>query len=248
MDFWTNHCYHEYVRITCAWISESWEPKEALLILQYVLYPHTGKIIAKLLDDIIATQLLELNRILCTAHVLQLSVRKGLNVIRHLVLYIKKLIDFFDNSPKQAEYLLTAQKDLKFKKHLAIIYFPSWLQSDKNELNDVLCGFEEITILLGENTYITISLMYSAILALVKSLKSLLQQSYIKSDSTDISELTIFDSMEEIIDDAKDLVEIKEVNLKLGIIHKKIDISIPMIMDGILEKVKKVLYDSMHKY
>ncbi|CAG8635954.1 26164_t:CDS:1, partial [Gigaspora margarita] len=46
---------------------------------------------------------------------------------------------------------------------------------------------------------------------IVKTLKSSLQQSYNESVSTDISELTILDSMEKIIDDAKDFVEIKEL-------------------------------------
>ncbi|CAG8828803.1 18060_t:CDS:2, partial [Dentiscutata erythropus] len=64
----------------------------------------------------------------------------------------------------------------------------------------------------------------------------------------DINELTILDAMEEVIDDTKDFIEIREVDPELGIIHKKIDISIPMVTIGMLEKFKKVLYDSMHKY
>ncbi|CAG8708965.1 1463_t:CDS:2 [Dentiscutata erythropus] len=88
----------------------------------------------------------------------------------------------------------------------------------------------------------------TSISTLVKTLKGLLQQSYIESVSTDISELTIFDSMEEIIDDTKDFVEIKEVDLTLGIVHKKIDISMPMVTIGMVEKVKKALYDSIYKY
>ncbi|CAG8701924.1 13197_t:CDS:2 [Ambispora leptoticha] len=157
--------------------------------------------------------------------------------------------------------------------HLApIVYLPSRLQSDESapvrkdgerlarimlsddewifldELNDILCGFEEITTLLSGNTYVTISLMYPAISTLVKTLKILLQQSYIESASTDMGELTILDSVEEIIDDTKDIVEIKEVDASLGIIHKTINISVPMITIGMLEKVKKVLYDSMYHY
>ncbi|CAG8467883.1 23415_t:CDS:2, partial [Cetraspora pellucida] len=117
-----------------------------------------------------------------------------------------------------------------------------------DELNDILSGFEEITTLLSGNTYITISLIYPAISALVKTLKASLQQFYIESVLTDINELTILDAIEEVIDDIKDFVEIREVDPELGIIHKKIDISIPMVTNGMLEKFKKVLYDSMHKY
>ncbi|CAG8777391.1 23208_t:CDS:2, partial [Gigaspora rosea] len=53
MDFWTSRHQHGYTGITCARISESWKSKETLLILQHVLYPHTGKIIAKLLNHVL---------------------------------------------------------------------------------------------------------------------------------------------------------------------------------------------------
>ncbi|CAG8522104.1 3031_t:CDS:2, partial [Cetraspora pellucida] len=221
--------------------------KEALLVLQRVLYPHTGEGIAELLDNVLvewglinkmtaittdngsnikkAAQLLELDRIPCAAHVLQLSVGKG-----------------------------------------AIVYLPSWLQSDESvpvrkdserlacimlsddewifldELNDILYGFEEIMMLLSRNTYVTISLMYPAISTLVKTLKILLQQSYIESASADMGKLTILDSVEEIIDDTKDIVEIKKVDASLGIIYKTINISVPIITIGMLEKVKKLRF------
>ncbi|CAG8776495.1 13421_t:CDS:2, partial [Gigaspora margarita] len=116
-----------------------------------------------------------------------------------------------------------------------------WIFID--ELNDVLRGFEEITILLNRNTYITIFLMYLAILALVKTLKSSLQQFYIELDSTDISKLTFLDSIKEIIDNAKNLVKIKEIDPKLEIIHKKINISIPIIMNGIMHKYWQSVMD-----
>ncbi|CAG8755238.1 19006_t:CDS:2, partial [Racocetra persica] len=116
----------------------------------------------------------------------------------------------------RAEYLLTAQKDLGFKKRLSTI----------DELNDILCGFEEVTTLLYRNSYVTISLMYPAISVLVKTLKSSLQQSYIETD----------------------FIEIKEIDSTSEIIHKKIDISVLIITIEMLEKVKKIFYDSMYKY
>ncbi|CAG8718510.1 5432_t:CDS:2, partial [Racocetra persica] len=188
IDFWTSRRNQGYIGITCAWISDSWEFKEALLVLQHVLYS----------------------------------------------IQVKLLLNCWI---------------------IAIVYFPSRLQSDESapvrkddELNDILCSFEEIIMLLSGNTYVTISLMYLAILTLVKTLKILLQQSYIESASTDMGELTILDSVEEVIDDTKDIVEIKEVDVSLGIIHKTINISVPMIIIGMLAKVKKVLYDSMYHY
>ncbi|CAG8807697.1 20890_t:CDS:2, partial [Racocetra persica] len=52
-------------------------------------------------------------------------------------------------------------------------------------------------------------------------------------------ELTILDSVEEIIDDMKDIVEIKKVDASLRIIYKTINISVPIITIGMLEKIKK---------
>ncbi|CAG8484678.1 16951_t:CDS:2 [Gigaspora margarita] len=113
-------------------IAKSWEPKEVLLILPCVLYSNTGKIIAKLLDDIIVEwDLID--------KMIAITTNKESNIKRPPI-----------------------EKLLQLKR--AIIYLSLWLQSDKR------------------------------------------------------------------------------------IVYEKIDISIPMIMDGILEKVKKVLYDSMHKY
>ncbi|CAG8664432.1 15805_t:CDS:2, partial [Dentiscutata erythropus] len=182
----------------------------------------------------------------------------------------KKLSTIGDISTRWNSSFYAWERLLQLRR--AIIYLPSRLQSDENatvrkdgerlahimltnsewtfldELNDILSSFEEIMTLLSGNTYITISLIYPAISALVKTLKASLQQSYIESVLTDINELTILDAMEEVIDDTKDFVEIREVDPELGIIHKKIDISIPMVTNGMLEKFKKVLYDSMHKY
>ncbi|CAG8790403.1 25578_t:CDS:2, partial [Racocetra persica] len=181
--FWTSRCNQGYIRITCAWISDSWEFKEVLLVLQRILYLHMGEVIAKLLDDV-----------------------------------------------------------------LAIVYLSSQLQSDENKLNDILCSFEEIITLLSRNTYVTISLMYLAISILVKTLKILLQHSYIESALADMGKLTILDFVKKIIDDTKDVIKIKEVDTSLGIIYKTINISALMITIEMLEKVKKVLYDSMYHY
>ncbi|CAG8722548.1 474_t:CDS:2, partial [Racocetra persica] len=187
IDFWTSH--------------------QALLVLQRVLYPHTGEVIAELLDNVL--------------------VEWGL---------INKMT------------VITTDNGSNDDKRLARIMLSNdeWIFLD--ELNDILCGFEEITMLLSGNTYVTISLMYPAISTLVKTLKILLQQSYIESASTDMGELTILDSVEEIIDDTKDIAKIKKVDASLRIIHKTINISVPMITIGMLEKIKKVLYDSIYHY
>ena len=53
-------------------------------------------------------------RLPCTAHTLQLTVGKGLNLVKALVLRAKRLIDFFNFSPKQRERLQTAQEFLGY--------------------------------------------------------------------------------------------------------------------------------------
>ncbi len=123
IDFWTSRAKHGYISITCFWVSIDWQPKEALLVLQQVSYPHTGEVIAELLTEIFikwninkkiislitdnasnikkAVRLMKtVDHLPYTAHTLQLTVSKGLDVIKVLVLCVKWLIDFFHVSPK----------------------------------------------------------------------------------------------------------------------------------------------------
>ena len=51
-DFWTSKAKHGYIGVTCSWVSIDWQPKEALLVLQQIPYPHTGEVIAELLTEI----------------------------------------------------------------------------------------------------------------------------------------------------------------------------------------------------
>lgn len=179
-DFWTSRAKHGYIAVTCSWVSIDWKLKEALLILQQVPYPHTGEIISRLLTEIFkkwnlekkvialttdngsnikkAARLMEnVDRLPCAAHTLQLTVGKGLDIVKVLVLRAKRLIDFFHVSPKQSERLIAAQQELGYKKIVsvigdvstrwnsslyawkrlltlkrAIIFLPSRLQSDLN--------------------------------------------------------------------------------------------------------------------
>jgi len=121
-----------------------WKPKEALLELKQVPYPHTGEIISQLLTDIFerwnikniiialttdngsnikkAAQIMgNIDRLPCAAHTLQLTVSKGLNIIKVLILRAKRLIDFFHISPKQSERLNAAQKELNYASVSSVI-------------------------------------------------------------------------------------------------------------------------------
>src|SRR5207302_1719898 len=114
-----------YIGITCAYIDNQFKLNEALLAIKYVPYPHTGEIISEEIMGIInewnltdkiftittdngsnmvkSAQLIpELIRIPCTAHTLQLVIRKGLLSAEILIARAKRLMLFF-TSPKQTE-------------------------------------------------------------------------------------------------------------------------------------------------
>ncbi|CAG8658103.1 12117_t:CDS:2, partial [Acaulospora morrowiae] len=155
-----------------------------------------------------------------------------------------------DNEQEKSYYEEISQSKVTHKsKGLSKSFVWDYFRKDKNGITAtcqvILDDGTECGISYNDGS--TTSNLINHLALLIKTLKSSLQQFYIESVTTDISELTILDSMEEIIEDTKDFVEIKEVDLT-GIVHKKIDILVPMVTVGMLEKVKKVLYDSMHKY
>lgn len=119
-----------------------------MLSLNYVPYPHTGlvtkdlllnelnkwnlsnKIVAITTDNgsnIVSSikklkQTLELDRVSCAAHTLQLTVKKALNAnddIKILILRVKKLISFF-SSPKQLQALEKEEKAIGLTKNLLL--------------------------------------------------------------------------------------------------------------------------------
>jgi hypothetical protein len=138
-DFWTaSHQKKGYMGITCSWLSESFEPIETLLNLFYVPHPHTNLTIKNLLVEEISKwgleekitaittdngsnmvsgsrllkETLNIERISCAAHTLQLCIKKALNCddnIKALVLRARRLVLFF-NSPKQLEALFKQQQ------------------------------------------------------------------------------------------------------------------------------------------
>lgn len=140
-DFWTaSHQKKGYMGITCSWLSEDFEPIETLLNLFHVPHPHTSLIIKNLLVEEISKwgleekitaittdngsnmvsgsrllkEALNIERISCAAHTLQLCIKKALNCddnIKALVLRVRRLVLFF-NSPKQLEALFRQQQRL----------------------------------------------------------------------------------------------------------------------------------------
>ncbi|GET01380.1 zinc finger BED domain-containing protein 1-like [Rhizophagus clarus] len=141
-DFWTSKARHGYISVTCSWISHDWTLCKTLLALQRVRYPHTSEIIKELLNKIfadwaIASKLLTIITNNGT-HTLQLTIGKGLNLVKTLILRAKRLIDFFNFSPKQRERLQTAQEFLGYTqiKHVIGDVSTRW--------NSTYCAWEHL--------------------------------------------------------------------------------------------------------
>lgn len=143
-DFWTSRGQHGYIGVTAHWTFEDYELKEAFLALQHVYYPHTSEIIKNKLMEIIVDwnisdkvvfittdnaasmvksirllgNELDIKRISCAAHTLQLVIGKALSCnanIQIFILRVKRLVYFF-STPKQLEHLIAAQKQLNYSK------------------------------------------------------------------------------------------------------------------------------------
>ncbi|CAG8521624.1 8479_t:CDS:2, partial [Scutellospora calospora] len=92
---------YRYLRITAIWIMPNFKIKDVILENKYV--PSSNTIIAfSLLNQ--KDRCDKIKRLSCIAYTLQLAIRKGLVLAKILVVYTRKLIQFFQ-SPKQIERL-----------------------------------------------------------------------------------------------------------------------------------------------
>ncbi|GBC42544.2 zinc finger BED domain-containing protein 4-like [Rhizophagus irregularis DAOM 181602=DAOM 197198] len=112
-DLWTSRSKQGFLGVICHFITPDFEMREITLAIQYMSYPHTGEAIQHALEKIITQWELQnkLHRLSCTAHTIQLVVRKGLLTAEILIARAKRLINFF-TSPKQNERLLNVQKKI----------------------------------------------------------------------------------------------------------------------------------------
>ena len=138
---WTGRNRQGFLGVTCCFLDKNFVIQEIILTIEYIKYLHIAENISyalfvildqwKIRDKvhIITTDsganmkkaIKEMNSVAsnilwqpCTAHTLQLVVRKGLNLIKLLVLRTKRLIDFFLR-PKQSEKLEEIQKNSQFE-------------------------------------------------------------------------------------------------------------------------------------
>jgi len=133
-DLWTSCAKSGYIGITCHWLTEKMELRDILICVEPIRYPHTGNnicqaIISKLellgLEDKVNIAITDngsnmvkairewdgVDRVPCSAHTLQLCVKRGLEKVQYYTKRFKKLSQFF-NSPKQNERLEAAQREL----------------------------------------------------------------------------------------------------------------------------------------
>jgi len=163
-DEWT--AYHRpYIGITIHWISANFELHQALLTIEEIPYPHTGWNIAqklaktfdnwglnnrifvgvsdnaanvtKAMSDLAEFEY-EIKHIRCAAHTIQLSVKKGLEVIKEFLSQVSKLNNFLVNKDKHRESLRKMQEICHSKTILEPLSF------DDNELIDQNQSFNHI--------------------------------------------------------------------------------------------------------
>ncbi|CAJ0846413.1 5523_t:CDS:2 [Entrophospora sp. SA101] len=137
-DLWTARSKVGYIGVTCHWLTPDFELVDVLLAIEKMPYPHSNQTILEYLKNNInefglegklicgitdngsnmkkAFELWEeVERIPCTAHVLQLTINKALGSIKPYVKRFKKLVKFFTSSPKQTERLNNAQLEISVR-------------------------------------------------------------------------------------------------------------------------------------
>ena len=166
-DGWTAH-HRPYIGVTIHWISANFELHQALLTIEEISYPHTGWNIAeklaktfdkwglnnrifvgvsdnaanitKAMSDLADFEY-TVEHIRCAAHTIQLSVKKGLEIIKNFLSQVSKLNNFLVNKDKHRERLHKMQEICNSK----IILEPlSFDDDDDNELIDKDQSFNHI--------------------------------------------------------------------------------------------------------
>ena len=146
-DLWTSRVKNGYIGITCHWLTPEMKLCDILVCVDQISYPHTGeyklkvlglekKVIIAVTDN--GSNMVKaigdwngVERVLCSAHTLQLCVLKGLKKIKPYLRRFSKLNQFFE-SPKQTERLEYSQREI-------II----WQEINKIELNNLSSPAEE---------------------------------------------------------------------------------------------------------
>jgi len=151
LDAWSSPAHLSYLGVTAHWVSSKFEPQEILLSMEELPYPHSAyeiqdhlfnllyeweidsKIIAIVTDNASnmkkAFNNLDIcERIPCAAHTLQLSIGKGLDLVKIIIDKCKHLISFL-SADKKKQQLREAQ---------IYLYRQQIMQSNMQETEDLI--------------------------------------------------------------------------------------------------------------
>ena len=125
LDSWSSPAHLPYLGVTAHWVTSKFEPQEVLLSMEELPYPHSAYEIRDHLSDLLnewelsskitvivtdnasnmkkACNYMEIERIPCSAHTLQLSIGKGLDTIKILINKCKLLISFLSADKKKQQ-------------------------------------------------------------------------------------------------------------------------------------------------
>ena len=192
VDAWSSPAHLPYLGITAHWVTSKFEPQEVLLSMEELPYPHSAFEIQDHLFDILhewdislkITSIITDNgsnmvkacnnmkigeRIPCAAHTLQLSIGKGLDVIKILIGKCKCLISFLSADKKKQQlkesqiYLYRQQvmpetDDLLEKKAEKLVCLDV-VKANNTRWNSTLYAFERLIILKAAIQMLKASLM-----------------------------------------------------------------------------------------
>ncbi|CAB4413086.1 unnamed protein product [Rhizophagus irregularis] len=206
LDAWSSPAHLPYLGITAHWLTSKFEPQEVLLSIEELLYPHgaieiqehlfdlfykwgiDSKIIAIVTDNSSNVRKACNNisigkRIPCAAHTLQLSIGKGLDIIKELIGKCKHLISFLSADKKKQQlkesqiYLYrqqamqeTEDKDLEGKAENIICL--DVIKANNTRWNSTLYVFQRLIILKPAIQMLKASLMSNTNSITVNSLYS----------------------------------------------------------------------------
>ncbi|CAG8752946.1 16404_t:CDS:2, partial [Rhizophagus irregularis] len=193
IDAWSSPAHLPYLGITAHWLTSKFEPQEVLLNMEELPYPHSVIEIQKHLFDLfyewgIDSKIIAIvtdngsnvrkacnnisigKRIPCAAHTLQLSIGKGLDIIKELIGKCKHLISFLSADKKKQQlkesqiYLYrqqamqeTEDKDLKGKAENIICL--DVIKANNTRWNSTLYAFQRLIILKPAIQMLKASLM-----------------------------------------------------------------------------------------
>jgi len=192
LDAWSSPAHLPYLGVTAHWLSSKFEPQEVLLSMEELPYPHSAFEIQDHLFDLLyeweidskITAIVTDNasnvkkacnnmsigeRIPCAAHTLQLSIGKGLDVIKNLIDKCKHLISFLSNDKKKQQlkesqiYLYRQQKlqleteDLE--KNAEKLVCLDVIKANNTRWNSTLYAFQRLAILKPAIQMLKASLM-----------------------------------------------------------------------------------------